>query len=221
MRILGFCITLVVAAFVTNAQDLPHRTPFLPVYSAMGSDQSPEPLFLGSPTQCRNMPRRDNFTITDFPDECEYPIPHTCRYYIDCAEASLSCGPHGYPIGYGFHYCSLFARDLRDFSPRGRAWVLRTMTCLQHALVPIVPALAEKVNCHPGPECGHDSDRACAELKELAFDTHPKCYVDSGVCNLRSVRDYILIAKVVGVGNFLTKQAVQTAFACPKQWLGK
>lgn len=113
-------------------------------------------------------------------------------------------------MGYGFHYCALFQQQLLNFSPVGRAWVLRTMTCLQHALVPEIPRL---------DDCGHPCTAACETLSKVAFASHPPCYVDSGVCDLRSVHDYLLILQVVGLKNVFTAQAVQTAFACVMQWL--
>lgn len=179
-------------------------------------DQSVEPRIRGTPDQCASA--RPFLNSTKLPDECEHPIPHTCRYYVDCAEHELVCGPRGYPLGYGFHYCTRFQDHLDEFSPAGQAWVIRTMTCLQHALIPVVIELAQELSLDPKPECGFMEEKACVDLKDIAFESHPGCYVDSGVCNLRFVHDYLLIAKIVGVQNFFTAQAFQTAWACLRQW---
>ncbi|EJD34605.1 hypothetical protein AURDEDRAFT_176355 [Auricularia subglabra TFB-10046 SS5] len=182
--------------------------------SALGVNQSSEPLVLGPPSVC---PVRPAFFNASTVDECRNPIPHTCSFYSECAEAELSCGERGYPLAYGLHYCTLFQQQLDNFTPAGRAWVLRTMTCLQHALVPVVPELA--ANLPAEADCGHPWTVACDNLHSIAFASHPGCYVDSGICELKDWHDYALILHIVGFMNVLSVQAVQTGLACVRRWL--
>ncbi|KAH7098520.1 hypothetical protein BKA62DRAFT_713040 [Auriculariales sp. MPI-PUGE-AT-0066] len=177
------------------------------------TNQSLEPLCSGTLDRCPVPPAFSNVSGTA-PDECTTPIPHTCTFYLDCLQARLHCPQSGYPIAYGWHFCTKFQRQLGEFTPRGRAWVLRTMTCLQTSLVPILPELL----VHATSEGGEED--VCDLLKDRALDSHPHCYVASGVCDLRAVKDFAQIVGIVGLRNLLTEQAVETGLMCLKRWTG-
>lgn len=106
---------------------------------------------------------------------------NTCNFYRDCVESRYNCGPGGYPIGYGEDYCQRFSNVKSQFSPAGQAWVTKVMFCLQEKLVPI----------GSGQQMS-----TCQNIREMAFGTHPECYVKSGVCKL-PVKDWTLISKTV------------------------
>src|SRR5688572_32600927 len=88
---------------------------------------------------------------------------HEATFYR-CAEATLSCGPDGYLIGYGARYAERFYRHTRPWmSPVGQRWLDATLVCLQ-------VALRERI----------DARTSCDDVRTLAFDSHPECYVDAG-----------------------------------------
>ena len=132
--------------------------------------------------------------------DCMNPPMRTCLFYTSCMERKRSCGPNGYAINYGSRFCNKFVTSLYLFSNTGQSWVYATMNCLQRALV------------SPLKQC----DKSCAELRKNAFDSHPSCYVNSGVgvCNLPA-RDWIGIIRVVGRELFTDEGIVQALKTAP------
>ncbi|RPA87304.1 hypothetical protein BJ508DRAFT_199167, partial [Ascobolus immersus RN42] len=121
---------------------------------------------------------------------CLNPPPNTCDFYLDCLEARYKCSNKGYPLGYGYKYCSKFKNSAENFSQQGQKWIVKTMTCLQRylisdALVPIagIGSTKEKLEY-------------CEALRKKAFGTHPECYIQSGVCMLPAT-DWVELLKVV------------------------
>ncbi|KAJ7616274.1 hypothetical protein DFH06DRAFT_1483798 [Mycena polygramma] len=122
--------------------------------------------------------------------KCANPIPNDCTFYTDCLEAKYSCGTDGYPIGYGFHFCTKFAESKSELSTQGQAWISNTMLCLQRALVP-------EATGAPG------ASATCGNLKTKAFATHADCYVDSGLCSL-PISDWEKVSvEIVGPGTLV------------------
>jgi hypothetical protein len=82
-------------------------------------------------------------------------------------------GAHGYPIGYGKKYCKLFYenRTLNE-SVAGALWVRRTLLLLQGALKSFV---MERFRA------GSLGSVTEAELRQVAFDSHPKAYTQGGL----------------------------------------
>lgn len=113
---------------------------------------------------------------------CEPPLPQSCAFYSSCAEASLHCGDDGYPLRYGYKNCRAFVERLSHFSDDGQIWIWKVMTCLQQALL---QPLNEQCNL------------TCDGLSDAAFDSHPKCYADSGVCFL-PFEDLVQVVVTVG-----------------------
>ena len=66
-------------------------------------------------------------------------------------------------------------------SELGQAWITKTMLCLQEHLVPIA--------------AGQQS--SCEDIHDVAFKSHPGCYVNSGVCFLPPT-DWAVILDTIG-----------------------
>ena len=140
-------------------------------------------------------------------DVCTNPPLQSCAFYLNCMEEKVKCGSSGYALGYGLRYCIKFSKLLVSFSPEGQTWIWNTMNCLQKALVTSLK------NC----------EKNCTILKKTAFDSHPMCYVDNGVCNLPP-QDWAAIVTIVGkdllnLDGFI--QALKTTPQCVSTVLGK
>ncbi|RPA87439.1 hypothetical protein BJ508DRAFT_198192, partial [Ascobolus immersus RN42] len=94
----------------------------------------------------------------------------TCAFYTTCLEDKYKCGSKGYPKSYGYKYCKAFSNRRSKFNAKGKAWISKTMVCLQKKLVPAVQK-----------KSGYNT---CAKIKSKAFDSHSVCYVKSGLCTL-------------------------------------
>ncbi len=114
---------------------------------------------------------------------------------------TLGCGPSGYLIGYGARYAERFYRQTRPWmSRRGRRWIDEVLVCLQRDL-----------------RASIDEASSCDEIRDLAFDSHPACYVDAGFCSL-PVLDLLQIVWTIDLGDWLSRdaarQVLDTAAAC-------
>ncbi|CZS93101.1 hypothetical protein WAI453_000836 [Rhynchosporium graminicola] len=130
---------------------------------------------------------------------CVSPPLKSCAFYAGCAEATLQCGAGGYPLAYGQKNCLAFQADLTKYTPAGQDFIWNTMHCLQLALINII-------------KC----DSTCDTAGNAAFDSHPKCYVDSGFCDL-PVMDWYQVVKTVGtdlLGIKPIRQILQTGGTC-------
>ena len=110
------------------------------------------------------------------PGSCEHPnAEDSCSFYNKCLDAQFQCGPEGYPLGFGLHYCEIFLQmqSLECVSQAGNNWMQFVRQCLQDKLAPLL-------NAQPQP--------TCEEVEKFAFESHPDCYVteDSrlNICNL-------------------------------------
>ena len=103
-----------------------------------------------------------NFSIAD--DCSDMVINGTCDFYTNCLETKYHCGHNGYPVGYGHKYCSKFLKNFNDYPNEGQEWITKTLVCLKKALI--------------------IQFTSCAEIYNTAFDSHPRCYYESGFCNL-------------------------------------
>lgn len=100
---------------------------------------------------------------------CRSPPANNCEFYAICLEARYQCGPQGYPLGFGERYCQAFAAARPRMSAAGQEWATKTMLCLQKALVPIA---------------SQASPTTCEKIKQVAYASHPGCYIQSGYCTL-------------------------------------
>lgn len=133
-------------------------------------------------------------------DTCLNPPLQSCLFYTDCMEAKIRCGASGYALDYGAKYCKKYQNRLASFTSQGQQWIHKTMNCLQKALV------APLQNC----------DNTCANLRQIAFNSHPSCYISSGVCDLPA-DDWYYIFTTVAKDLFTIDgfyQALQTAPNC-------
>lgn len=139
--------------------------------------------------ECGNCPRCKSDPMCS--PTCRTRQPGTCSFYRDCMEESRPCAddPSSYALNYGEKNCLAYRNNLGSFSARGQSFVLGTMMCLQDALRP-------KINC----------DAQCANLRAIAFNSHPGCYVDNGFCYL-TCGDYWQVLMTIG-GELRTLEAM-------------
>nr|CAG8477417.1 150_t:CDS:2 [Entrophospora candida] len=121
------------------------------------------------------------FLTVHITGDCNNPAPNSCNFYTDCLEKKFHCGATGYQIKYGLKYCEKFKNSSNLFTSRGKKWITDTMLCLQNALVPTYNSNAT----------------TCSEITKTAFDSHPDCYVNSGLCNIP--KDWYNIFATIGV----------------------
>jgi len=135
----------------------------------------------------------------------------TCEYYKTCLEEKYHCGENGYPVGYGFKYCSKFILFFEEFPPKGKEWVTKTLVCLKQSLQP-----------------HYLSNSNCETVYSAAFDSHPECYFQNGFCDLFLDRVNILktlkaLLKVYEIQDFMSvtslKQVYDTAKLCGKDYI--
>ncbi|KAI9750689.1 MAG: hypothetical protein M1815_001672 [Lichina confinis] len=139
---------------------------------------------------------------------CRSPPANSCDFYQTCIEDRYQCGPKGYPLGFGERYCKKFGAAGPQMSAAGQEWVTKTMLCLQKALVPIA---------------SQASPTTCEDIRQVAYASHPGCYVQSGYCTL-SLSDKNIISKNVdrsdSIGSAEARKATfDTLAACSKPYL--
>lgn len=127
-----------------------------------------------------------------------------CEFYR-CREKQIEeefrCGSEGYYIGYGLKYCTRFQETAAEsLSEEGIAWVNRVMPCLMNAVEDEV-----------------DSLESCEGTFEIAMDSHPLCYVQTGFCNL-GIDDFGSIFLTIDHEDFQLQQALVAGVSCLAQW---
>ena len=124
----------------------------------------------------------------------------TCRWYPDCLEAAHPCGSDGYALAYGQHYCLAFASANASslLSPEGQLWRDTTLLCLQQQLVPLlnVTVSCKVMLLSRMSFLKRNGTNGTQDLRSYAFNSHARCYVESGVCAL-SLRDWNAIRLIV------------------------
>jgi hypothetical protein len=91
-----------------------------------------------------------------------------------------------YFINYGEKYCQKFISEGHRLTSKGRAWLDKTLSCLQGSL---------QSGCNEQKKC---SD--CVSIRKLA------CYVSSGLCDL-DLHDQVSISKTVDGKDFFTGES--------------
>ncbi|KAH0835686.1 hypothetical protein J3R83DRAFT_9460, partial [Lanmaoa asiatica] len=134
---------------------------------------------------------------------CANPPLDQCAFYANCLESRYHCGPNGYPIGYGGHFCQKFSDNRDLFDARGQQWVTDVMHCLQLVLV------GDAIDATP---------TTCQALDAQAFASHAPCYVSTGFCTL-SVQDWATVLEIVDITTVLSswdsfKATIETLAGC-------
>jgi len=107
---------------------------------------------------------------TCFTEEIEN---NSCEFYKKCLNYHFQCDVEkGYPLGFAYHYCSSFTKYSIKYSEPIQKWVKDVKVFLKRSLLGYYK---ESIN---------NNNYDCNGLKKLAFDSHPKCYFDSGICQL-------------------------------------
>lgn len=123
----------------------------------------------------------------------------SCDYYL-CKEAAAedkACGSDGYYVGFGHKYCDRLTSVTRPrMSAAGQAWIDATRQCLMTVLEPAV-----------------EDHHSCPDIKRIAFDSHPACYVDSGFCEL-PLGDMWSVVMTIEPKDFELRQMLVTGIAC-------
>lgn len=136
---------------------------------------------------------------------CQNPPRETCTFYRACAEATLHCGPDSYPLRYGDKNCNRFKANQDSFTAQGQKWIWDVGACLQKTLIA------------PVQQCS----MTCDKLTTTAFDSHPRCYVDSGVCDL-PLSDLVELVITVNTDLFYgpaIQQILGTATGCIEHYV--
>jgi|MDSW01.2.fsa_nt_gb hypothetical protein len=131
-------------------------------------------------------------------DDCQM-----CEMY-SCLEAQngLNCGDRGYFRGYGQKYCARFSAITGEFmSDAGRQWLANVRSCLLDE----VESLLEDTS-------------SCKDIRQGAFDSHPGCYVQSGLCSLPPSDWGHIVATISPWDNDL-KQVILSGAGCLQEWL--
>lgn len=153
--------------------------------------------------------------VTVFSNNCESLVfNNNCDFYITCLEDQYTCGPNGYPVGYGHKYCSKFVQYLPLFAQNGKSWVMKTLVCLKKHLFPLTQIRST----------------TCPEIHRVAFDSHPGCYVESGFCELfldatnlkKNIHALLNVYEVKDFASAIAlKQVFQTAGMCGVSYVAK
>jgi hypothetical protein len=142
------------------------------------------------------------------------PISENCSRYIGlggdapcefyrCRERNSgnACGPRGYYLAFGEKYCDRFSRTLEPkLSPAGKRWLRKARICLMEHLDRNIPF-----------------DAPCATVKASAFDSHPGCYVTSGICFLPS-SDWDLILGTIDAADNDLREVLVSGISCLANW---
>lgn len=104
-----------------------------------------------------------NVTSPKLPLWCYNTDGTKCSWYRECLEERFPCEQtdSAYAVTFAEKFCDQYAKNIQMFSSYGQQWIAAAKKCLQVALVPI---LSSTVN------------ESCADIKRIAFASHPKCY---------------------------------------------
>ncbi|XP_053373756.1 uncharacterized protein LOC123532498 [Mercenaria mercenaria] len=103
-------------------------------------------------------------TKPSVPDWCFSPSGDNCDWYRECLEKRYPCKAQGnsYALDFAEKFCKLYDDHYSSFDSVGQRWINAVRKCLQVQLVPILRPFVHKT---------------CDEIKQMAFDSHPDCYI--------------------------------------------
>lgn len=113
-----------------------------------------------------------------------------CDFYLKKDKVIKCSLENNYLKEYGLKYCERFTalEENKTSSVVLKQWISSTRTCLQE-MIEINKKRYSRDNC--------------TQLKDFAFDVHPICYKQYGVCNLPPL-DISKVAKLLIKNDFLT-----------------
>ncbi len=115
--------------------------------------------------------------IKALPSTC-LPDINSCNDY-QCKESARQCGKTGYLLSFGHHYCQKYIDLNSEYKIKTQAWLSQVRLCLQNR--------TEAINL---------KSHSCKSIEAQAFDHHPKCYLDSGACDI-SIYEFFKVIKVL------------------------
>jgi|GEM_PF-2603588 len=123
-----------------------------------------------------------------------WPQPEfeTCEYYQKLDE-QLGCSEKGFTYlrDYATVYCKKFKKRSLSWSFKEADWTKKTGICLQEMLRDNFPQRLP----------------SCRQLEEFAFDTHPICYKQYGICDL-PITSQFKILNTVRFVDFLNRRSL-------------
>jgi hypothetical protein len=133
---------------------------------------------------CADYIQRDDCT------QCDY---YRCRE----AQAPTACGANGYYLDFAYDYCRRYqAVTAPTMSPAGQTFLHTVRTCLMTVMDAEVPVTS-----------------SCSAVKKAGFESHPRCYIESGFCQL-PVIDWIRILATISPGDMNFRQILTTGIGC-------
>lgn len=154
---------------------------------------------------------------TAIPEWCFSPSGTECSWYRECLEKRYPCKETGnsYALDYAEKFCNLYVQHYSEFDNTGQQWIDGVRRCLQVELVPILRPFVRKT---------------CEQIKQMAFDSHPGCYLNPnegkpsiceiGVTNWAKVF-WTVKSAVLQAPTATFKQMVQVMQACGGEILTK
>lgn len=131
------------------------------------------------------------------PEDCARLVG-SCEFYRCRQRRTGNTHPAtAYYLGYGLKYCLRFSQQTRPrLSRAGQIWLDQTLLCLQEHIQRSVPY-----------------DAPPDVVKRSAFDSHPHCYVASGLC-LLPPSDWMAIWASIDSSDNELRQVLVTAIDC-------
>jgi hypothetical protein len=155
----------------------------------------------------------DTYALQGTIDSCQIPTTDTIGgneddFYLcadDYADFGAGCGDDGYLVGYGAKYADRFYNDTRPWmTSHGQEWIDEVLVCLQHELRDSI-----------------DEATSCDDIRTIAFDSHPVCYLEHGLCQL-PVWDIAKVLWTVELGDWLSddaaRQVASVATGCGRSY---
>jgi hypothetical protein len=142
-------------------------------------------------------------TVPELPTDCTQYLGEdgcaSCDYYLckEAADGASACGEDGYYLRYGFKYCERISLVTRpQLSAAGQVWLDEARVCLMRTI-----------------EREIDGNESCETLTQIAFDSHPDCYIEAGFCDL-PVSDMWAVFTTVDPSDFELQQVLSTGVSC-------
>jgi hypothetical protein len=147
-------------------------------------------------------------SILSGPD-CQFKFG--CRHYEHCVGKIINCDKPNKPdyfSDYGGKYCLRFKNAHNNpaqsgFNEGSKVWARCTLICLQRAL-------DKEMHCTDlagNIPTGETANKKCERYYNVAFDSHPDCYTDSGICLLAPPTQQAYIATMVDPSDLITPES--------------